>query len=218
MSATLVIDDREFKRSLAKYMAYTQKTTAQVLNQKGYRVAQKAVWYTRKADRNAIRGELNSIRSVKGRPVPLAALIVNARKKRGGKPGLYGKEMRAAIRRMINARVRAVGYLRSGFIAAREALKPFARLKGFVGISGEEQPTNKYGNAVAAVPGWRTFVEFWTTSITTSRNQGKTAEARAWTFSKDGLQMAFDAERLDTIRYLEREMRKDARRAGIAVF
>jgi len=144
--------ERAFNDALKEYMKVTRRSLQEVLNNKAYFIAVNALNTTYKADKGKITAALGkpvtiSYASKKGKArskktvaygssaktssgAPLAALIINARKGRGGKPGLYGAKMTQAIRKMINARLRAVNFVRSSWIPAIRQLSTLVKKGG----------------------------------------------------------------------------------------
>lgn len=71
------------------------------------------------------KGKWRTRRKSAYRKFTLANLIVNARRGRAGKKGLWGEKMKAATAKMVGARTRAVGYLKSVFIPVIRGLLPY---------------------------------------------------------------------------------------------
>ena len=135
-------------------------------------VGGRAVNKTPKADKVQIISELGEVgrkiritkkgKLVRGKRVyakstredaPLAALIINSRRRKAGKPGLYGKQMTSAVKRMVGGKTRSVGFERSGYIPgikrlARTLQKPFI-IGQIKGISVKGQPK---GQAIPSPP------------------------------------------------------------------
>jgi hypothetical protein len=123
-------DQRLFDTSLKEYMKVSARTFAEIINTKGYYVARKALWFTRKAEPGAIRGSLGSlsrstIKGPHGRRktvtrlnlagyspgqknmlAPLAVLIVQARARNAGHPSPWAGKSREAGEAAMTAAIR----------------------------------------------------------------------------------------------------------------
>lgn len=111
---------------------------AEIVNQNAYSVGLAASKLTFKTDKTKIASDLGrqvvevsqNIRILKDGTVKagrinkrktygkLAYAIVNARRKSQGKPPIAGQEMAAAVNELYNRRVRAISYLRFGWLAS----------------------------------------------------------------------------------------------------
>lgn len=120
------VDTKAFDKALDEYMKFTKKSVADVINAKAYYIARNAVLFTHKASASKIETDLNE--SSRDFPdVPLAAIIINSRLKKQGKKGLSGRKMAQAVKKMINARKKAVNFLRSGWLPAIRILETFMK-------------------------------------------------------------------------------------------
>lgn len=163
MTPTAKLDASSMDRAMTRLIPYTEKTGPEIVNQRMMNIGGRAANKTPMADRVKIISELGEVgrklrvtkkgRLVRGKRVyaksarkdaPLAALIINARRRKAGKPGLYGKQMTSAVKRMVGGKTRSVGFGRSGYIPGIKRLastlkKPFiiGRIKG---ISVKGQP------------------------------------------------------------------------------
>jgi hypothetical protein len=139
MSAALTIDMREFNRAAELCIAHSERTYPQFINGQLLAVTSQAIKQTEKADANRIayemagnvRTKLRTSRKTGKRSATrqydvietsLAARIINARLKASGMPLIWGKELAKAARRMIGARLRAVAFIRSGWVYAVRTL------------------------------------------------------------------------------------------------
>ena len=164
MQLTAEFHSEGFERGMRLAMERTEHETTEELNQRAMNVAGRAMNNTRMADKGQIQrtlGEVgraisfkvlksgkNAKRAVRGARLfaasnnkqggPRAALIINSRRAKRGLPGLEGREMESAIRKMVGAKLRSVGFKKSGYIPAIRAMasslsKPFfiGQMKGF---------------------------------------------------------------------------------------
>ena len=142
------VDTREFSRAISLLAAAKKKDLANVVNKKLYYVARKSVWYTQVANYERIANELgqnytratgkrsNSFKMVKHSTfnnartasAPLAAILVNFFRGKLGKSGLRGAAMVKEVQRFVGKRLRSIGFLKAGWIAARDVFKSKAKI------------------------------------------------------------------------------------------
>jgi hypothetical protein len=166
-------DLASLENAIKRLIPHTKKTLPEIVNQRLLNIAGRAMNATARADKMHIQLTLGEIGrqlkttksgkirrgnriyaskiAVRGKEVPLAALIINSQRGANGKKGLYGREMAQAIQRKVAARQRSVGFDAIGYVPgiralARASKKPFmiANFKGLA-IRGEEK-----GNATIA--------------------------------------------------------------------
>lgn len=230
---TFRIRTEEFDRALEQYMEYTRRALPDVLNKKGLYIARGALRLTPSTSAGAIKSSLgqiirrksgNEIKSVsagtvypgtKNSEAPLAALIINARRKRSGDPGLYGYDMYQAIEQLIAARNRSRSFLKSGWIPAIRALQPLVKDSyGFEGANGRAvQVGSAKGSATPARPGLQCKV------IIENAASGphETHEALI-KYGEPALQQAFENEAASMLRFVADKQFEEAKRVGIKVF
>ena len=130
--------------------AATNKSVPELVNKKLYFVARRAVWYTHIASFFKIAQELGQrfskvktgrrkgkLTMKKGETyntsrkydAPLAAILVNFYRGKTGHRGLRGAAMKTAVQKFVGARMRSIGFLKAGWIAARDSMKKKARIK-----------------------------------------------------------------------------------------
>lgn len=218
---TFKIERKEFDRTLRVYRQYSKKDPATICNTKALFITRGAILETPKADKRSIVRELGRIikrgknkgklklKSGTEHDAPLAALIIN--KRRGPGRGLYGAAMEEAVRAMLAARMRSIGFLKSGWIAAIRILLPFANRRGAPrqDRSAQQVGTAK-GNATPAREGWRAKATFENNASRNRSNNDALVK-----FGGPALQRAFDAEERSMLVYIEGKMRESAKAAGI---
>lgn len=166
-------EQKEFEAAAQAMLARTSRSLPEATNQALANVAGRIINLTAAADKSKIQRQLGEIGRLveystykdgkkKGqtkikrggriyaqannkRGGIRAAMIINARRARAGKPGLEGKEMEKAIRNMVGARKKSAGFMKSGNIPGYQKLlggvsKPFkiAKLAGF-GVRGKDK-------------------------------------------------------------------------------
>ena len=150
-SATIRVDTKEFEAAIRMLSARTGKSLPDLVAKKLYYTARRAVWYTKIASFFKISQELGqNIETVKSgkrkgslrmkkfstfntartASAPLAAILVNFYRAKTGRKGVYGKEMKKAVQKFVGARMRSIGFVKAGWIAARDAMKRKAGIKG----------------------------------------------------------------------------------------
>ena len=132
---SLKVDQRQFDAALKRYAATTQKLPSEIVNQKGWRIGQKAVWYAPVTTAEQIKTELGMEKAMElvklksgrfshakknlkaffsnspdAQDAPLLALIIQARASHGGKPSPWkGKSREEGARAMLDEMRRVYG-------------------------------------------------------------------------------------------------------------
>jgi hypothetical protein len=133
--------------------------------------------------------------------------IINARRKRAGLKGLYGKDMAKAVRRLTGARLRAAGTLRRGWL--RSLLTFAAKAKeAMVSASDGKMPAGR-GAPVAAEPGWAPIA-----ATSYEVNIESTKDARIDPRVEQALAAAFAREQASMQDYIERKIQEEIDRLG----
>lgn len=139
MSAEIKIDFTEFNRAAEQAIRHSERTYPQFINGQALAVASRAIKETDRADASRIASELAKNVTTKTRVSTktgktktsyrysvdqntLAARIINARLVDRGEKPIWGKELTKAARRMVGARLKAVNFIRSGWIYAVRTL------------------------------------------------------------------------------------------------
>jgi len=216
-------DQTKFNDVLKEYLKWTKKSLAEVLNQKAYFIARKALWFTRKANAADIKSDLRRIglsnaRTTKsGRTVqtegPRGALIINRKRGRLGEKGLYGSEMREAFDFLLYSRLRSIAFLKSGWIPAIRILDSFVKDKS--GAAPSDRDAKVYGAekgaAYPATDGGEQIIARVLNSAA-----GKTASSYKALDKWGGaaLELAFHDEAGSMQDHIERKMNQDAARAN----
>lgn len=220
-AVSIQIDTRDFAETLKRYMEHTKKDLAEVVNTKAFFVCLKALKHTPAARAAQIERELRQKiivdrpegktiirRSRKG--VARINLIVNARRKKKGLPGLQGAAMEAESLKVINARKASVGFAKAGWVWALRDLAPLvpsaARYAQTHNIRIGSTPL---GSSVAAQPSVTP-----TAQIANRAFPRRTANASSAQRLRDlmtyALARAIDEEEDDMLQYIERKMQARA--------
>jgi len=205
------MDTREFDATLNRYRKFSKRDPKTICDTKAFFIARQAVLETPKAQRRIIREGLKEKVDIGDRSVPLAALIINARRGRAGRPGLYGRSMRDAIKGMLAARLRSVAYLKSGWVPAIKALFRLAEKRG---APRQERGLKQFGRP----KGFAKPSSSSARAKTTIGNEAWTTHDKKMALHKYGgpaLQRAFNHERRSMLQYIEDKLKRSAHQAGI---
>ena len=241
--------ERAFADALKKLAYAKGKNMSDVVNKKLFYTARRAVWYTKAANASAIAKELgqnvtgakgkragsvtmkgqslfNNRRNKEGTEESLAERLVNFYRVKLGKKGLSGEKLQKAARALVGARLRSIGFLKAGWIAARDSMKRQARImsapEGTLAGGTKRAGVARLGDAEAAKPDRnKAFARIWNqASYGNKRNPRRGGElyghdAALMKYGLPALEKAFREETADTMQELEKELRKSARAAGI---
>lgn len=204
------VDTKAFDRALEEYMKFTKRSVSEVVNAKAWFIARNAVLMTDKTHVSKIDAEMKSP-SRDYPPAPLAAVIINSRAKAKGMKGLSGNAMKKAVQNMINARHKAVNFLRSGWLPAIRILE-LAVKRGDINFSKRFAPKKDSsvkqfgvdkGSAKWAKPNYeRVFSEI--ENAVEGGNKGR--NGRVHRILTSGLQKAINAEIASMRQYVERKL------------
>lgn len=203
MSVTVKVDLSEFRRAVHQHAKVdTKRTLAEVINHNCYSAGIAAAKMTYKADKDKIAADMGreavavsqNVRFLKSGAVkrgkvnkatkyaPLVAILVNWRRAQRGLPGVKRDEMDAAMHREYLRRVRAIGYLRSGWLAS------IARFAAALGKPSKLRDTNR-GDGDIARPSIAPNASFWNTAFSQD-----TKNANSPQYAAEGLQAAIQQQ------------------------
>lgn len=201
------IDTREFEATLKRYAAVSKTSFPDIVNRKLRFIARGATRLTPKAKASDIR---SSLRQEGARPgQTLAESIVRAKLYRQGKKQPTKIETKALVKAMIGARIRSIGYIKSGWLPAIAKLGAALGLSSSGGGQGRQFGKPK-GNAVIAKSGWKVFGSITNEAYT--RHDPKALEI----YGAPALQQAVNNETVSTQAEIEKRMRQDLTSLGIA--
>lgn len=225
---TFGVETTEFDKALAEYLKYNRRENAEIVNQKLKAIAYSALDFTDKADRTQVLHQLGQVATklthktrtgqIKFRKHParvsnvivkddsLAERIVRKRMHAAGKHKQSDAEVNAAVRRLIGARVRAIGYIKSGWLPAIRELT--RKVKGLGSVRGIDSTVKLIGrpkgDALVAEPGPK--VSGWIESRTghaIGRFSSRPGQAPA--IATAGLTKAWDEETRSMMEYVARK-------------
>lgn len=220
---SLTIDQAAFTRTLRRYAKVNKKTFREIVNKKALDLAFNAQRLTEAADPKAIEYKLGAIGNKVGRSRKTGALrkgrrilkednfaarIVNSRRKKAGQPLIWGKELERAAQKLINARVRAVKFLRSGWLPAIKKLSYSVDRRDRVRwpkglVKGKAKPKG-YGIAARS--------ELKPAALVVNSATKNNAKAQAKIIK--GLKAGLNATMADMVIYIDRKLGRDWRKAG----
>ena len=227
MAATFSWDATVFNRTLKTYLELTSLTIAQAMNKKGYDLVLYAGKFTKKADINQIKAELGPIGSrLVGQKIRITRkgvkrgrmmaekkfpdlLYAIAVKKLGA--GATWEEIQNLAERIYGARIRSAGYLKQGWIPAKEILKrsdrggdrPATWDDAALKRVGRLGASIQRGGADAAQRSFHPTVTVWNWVTNSPRT-----DAKAFPIGNEGLQKAFDTVTADMMNYIDRKLGK----------
>lgn len=237
-SATFKLDAREFNGTLARYAKLSRRERPVIVNTKAFYIARAAVRNTDKADKQKLVSELRASRlkavvgksgKVRNVHYNLAQLIIIARR-----AALGLKTTKDAIaddvKKLINARKRSIGFLKSGWLPAIRLLEPLAdRIGGAparLDKSAVQVGTSK-GKARAALESQLVATAVITNNALPKHRGSGSVLARiirhfhdpdqqqAYAVAEAGLQKAVESETASMLAYIEKKMKQAAQRAGV---
>ena len=220
---SLTIDQAAFTRTLRKYAKVNKKTFREIVNKKALDLAFNAQRLTEAADPSAIEYKLGAIGNKVGRSRKtgkirkgrrilsennFAARIINSRRKKAGQPLIWGKELERAAQKLINARVRAVRFLRSGWLPSIKKLSLSVERRDRVRwpkglVRGKAKPK---GYGIAA----RSELRPSALVVNSATKNNRKAQAKIIR----GLKAGLSATMADMVTYIERKMGREWRKAG----
>lgn len=239
MSAGIKLNTREFTRTLAKYKAHTSRTNAEIINTKAFFIARAAVRMTKRVGRGKIAQELRrrikvserevsqAVRFTKTKGVirgkikykrgfaPLGALILNSRRGKSGQSGYFGSAMTAALDSLITARVRAGGFIASGWLPAVKYLEQFVPAKWRRGAAREDKRVKQYGSEKGAATAARQGEVVQAMIQNSAAATHATDKTGFESIGTEALQSAFDSEVSSMRKHIEDKLRELARGQGI---
>ena len=229
MSA-IVLDTREWSRSLKEYMAHTKRDLPYVINKKSFYIARRATRQTFKARAEDIKAawakEVEPIvRTGKTSPsragkAPLGGVLIEKLGKMGkieGWPSMgFSPKVRAQWeafkkfhREWLAKRLAARAYMAAGF---KPAIKRFASVLGIPSNEALDKKGKNYnwsamGGAAVAVPGIKAIASIWNSAL--AKHTDKPSEKLESVAGK-ALQSALNYEVASMDKFIENELQKTA--------
>jgi hypothetical protein len=214
---------------MPEYLKRTRRSFATVFNTKGFFIARRATVETPKALASKIRSKLREPRIVqktskRGKisqvSMTFAEVIVHARRRQAGEQPLKRAEAKKIATTMINKRVRAAAFLKSGWLAAIRKLEPLSDRRG---IPRQDKSGKQFGRpkgfAKPAQESWRVSCLIQNDALPKGKSFWKRmfggGRDSAMKIAGPALQRAFDFEVKSMKDYLARKLQKTAQDCGI---
>lgn len=198
------VNTDNFNKALSEYMKNTRRDITEVVNTKAYWIAINAIKETYKTNKQHIRTSLEQPSNIIN-GLTVAEAIVVQRNRKSFNRKMTRTEMKREARKMIGKRVRAVGFLKSGWIPAAKVLAPHVKKRLTVGVESFSKGKPKGG----AKPVSRTiFTNNHVASVW--NNIIADGDPKSQSYMKRGLQTALDNESRSMMSYVEEKMRKNA--------
>lgn len=198
------VDTSNYDKALKEYIKATRRDASEIVNQKAYWIGIGAIKETYKANRTAIKNDLEKPADKMHGLTVAEAIIVTRRHKNHEKPLTRG-ELRKEARQLINKRIRAIGFLKSGWIPGVKRLAPLVSKRISVGMQKPNRAKDKGGASPASRT---TFTNRYVASIWNDIIADNNPRAQA--YMRMGLQKSLDAEARSMMSYVEAKMRKNA--------
>jgi hypothetical protein len=204
-------DQSKFDEALERYVTTSKRSLPVILNSKAFFVARKACWYTDRAERKELikprQPTESRHRSPTGGGLLLGAMIS---KRRGIGKGLYGPPMKERFDNTIASRRRSVGFIKSGWIPAIQALDPKAEDKAQAApvVRGMRQYGVPKGQGQTASENRPLAV------IVNSAESRSAPHGSAYRVGFYGLNRAFSSETESMEEYMEKKLAKAAAEAN----
>lgn len=214
MSVSIRVNLGPFNAALREYVRLSKKSVPEIINTKGFFIARNATRNTIAATRGGIRSDLDRIVSASytmpngnavSRDIPLAWVLVQKRAVKEFGRGLPPRPasniaaMQQLEKQIEGERLRAIGYMRSGWLHGVEA---FGQAIGKA-LRGSRRKGN--GGARISLPSQWTAL-FWNSSA--AKNGGPKLLAIAGAALRDAITM----ETASIKRYVDRKLQSHANR------
>ena len=200
------VDTKDFDIKLKEYMKYTKRTVPKIISTKLYYIARNATLTTVKTPTARVRMEL-LLPSRVNADVPLAAILVQKKRKQEGNKGLHGDKMRVAVDKFIRGREKCTAFLRSGWIPAIKKLALFADKVGQPAMDSKVKPLGAVKGG-AEIPlerdNWVAEGEIWNSVYGGDKKNNN--PDRIEKLLTEGLQEAIKMETASMEVYIKRKM------------
>ena len=205
------IDTTDFDRTMRKYLTVSTRSLTEAINEKMFFILDRAQKETPLGDRAKIEAELGATtterlgktgkvrRKISYRPTKLVYKLVNRKT-----PGLTQTETAEAAKKLIAARLRAVGSLRAGWSAA---LRKFGMVTGRFGGQAGLPRVKRGSEARPATDGLKAQAEAVYNLLQRGEGGSLGIDSRVET----ALSSAFASEARSMESYLERKLGADWR-------
>jgi hypothetical protein len=228
MSVEITLNWEAFERSAERLLEHSSRTMPEFINGQGLAVASRAIKHTEKANADQIAAMLGQVgtKVVRSRKTgklrkgarvysaeenTFAARIINKRRHDAGQKPLSGPFLADAVRKMINARVRSVSFIKSGWVwAVRELSKAVGyRPKGATGAGDATRAKGAakgYAKPATFTLSGPVVCEIGNSSLIEVSRLNPSHHSNPTPIAAKGLQMALDETAADMAQELARRM------------
>jgi hypothetical protein len=221
------IDDREFQRTLRKYVLVSSRTIPDIVNTKAFFIARRAVIETPKVGSQIIREQLKEtviatrhVGPQAGTSDEIPRIIALVQRRGAYLRGISGKMSRAyylkllsnAIKEKVGARAKSSAFLKSGWLPAIKILASLVKsTRGAArSDSSVKQVGRSKGTATPARAGFRVRA-----IIENAANATRDKKDALIKYGGPALQKAFDFERQSMLDYMQKKLSEAAHLVGI---
>lgn len=207
------LNTSEFTKALNEYKNISRRSRPEIVNTKAFFIARRAVVETQKADKGKIQ------KAFTRKTARIIGMMINKRRGLRGEKGLYGDKMADMVATVKAARLRAISFVKSGWIPAIKTLEKYVKYRRGIarseegsGIGRVKQVGKPKGKATAASA---TSLIVTATMTNSALRANKTTTGNGEELAIAGLQKAIDFETNSMRQYIEMKMKEDAHKAGI---
>ncbi len=221
----------DFQNTLKRYLQVNRRTLPEALNEKAYFITGAAIRNTHKADYERIKTEMGAFlkpvigkrgkelkRKVLGLQedywAQLATIIIVARLRKAGKKIPPAAELIKMALDLVRARIRSVGFIRSGWLPALRRLARFSKYGRIKFASGDLPKMSgvKKGGVSPATAAQGDFAKcvIWNSAGGLPKHKGALIK-----YGQPGLEKAVQEETASMKKYLEGKLRENAHAAGV---
>lgn len=237
MRATFTItkaSERDFQNTLRRYLKINRRTLPEALNEKAYFIVaggpdtKGVIQLTHKADHERIKSELGAemkgVIGKKGKELKrkklaivekywaqLSVIIIIARLRKAGKSIPSASTLKDMALAMVRARIRSVGFIRSGWLPALRRLARFSKY----GQIKFDLPVKKGVFKGGVSPATAAQGDFPKCIIWNSAGGEKKHKQALIRYGQPALERAVQDETRSMKTYLEKKLRENAHAAGI---
>ncbi len=241
MNPTLKMDVSRFNEGMKKAIETSSRSAVAVINSRAFFVCAKAIPATKKASRQDIEYQLGKIgtqfkvtksgklsRTRTGafkrgdallREDSLAARIIQSRIRKAGAVDfmLHGEALIRAARKLISARVRSIGFIRSGFISAMQDFSRYAFGASRPSRDGVLVVGAKKGKGTPAKKAAGMMKATIENSALLVGGKFSSSEGNPMPIAEQGLSMALNLERQEMAKHMEKKLKEEFRKDGFRI-
>lgn len=198
MEPKITVDLSSFNRALSEYIRHNKRDIADICNMKAYIIAKNAIEKTKAANPSNIKSQMEARSNMGQLSIAEAMAMKRLRKQSNYKPRMPA--LRREARKILSAKLKSVGFLRSGWVPAIRMLSFRLKKQLVRNLTKVQKGKDKGGCKPAMVGGFAVSATIWN-SITSGG--GRTAATII-----AGLQRAINAEVISMRQYIDKKLTK----------